>query len=216
MQYLATPLIFASLVVLLGSGCGDRTSRTHPIYYGKVIFGDSAAKKNVRQFMVQGQNVYLDENGNNKPDSDEMVNSGTVLKSENSEFQFQLATVDLGIHPDLVSESRSQTLILYVDIIGQEKYQMTGQLTMVTAASEPETIQFGGPLQFLQIEPLVLKPNSDQKQDLKIYLGTQPENAQSPTIVVPDKSPPFPTLAIEFQSTDNSNQSDSYLMDYFC
>ena len=140
---------------------------------------------------------------------------------------FTVSKIDLGIAPESVSETLTQKLILYIDIGKESSYTMSG--SMVVTSEKENWLNFGGPMEFLEMEKLSLT-KSEAPEEIKLFIGTVATNPDetsdnSPkdpselfrtTIVVPTEQPPFPKGSIKFFVPDSEPVIKEFVMDHFC
>ena len=188
------------------------------LYFGKVVFGHEQTPETTKLFIVRGREIFLDENADHVPQDSELIapHGKTKIQQPESTVDFEFASIDVGVSPELVSENRPQKLILYVDVLGEFKYQMTGQLELATTPAPNDYLHFGGPLQFLALEEVEIRENESEPQDIKIYLGTPTENPLNTTVVAPNQQPPFPEVKISFEMEGEETEERKLTMDYFC
>ena len=196
----------------------SRAISQEPLFFGHVVFGQENTTDTIHLFIVRGRQIFLDANGDHRPQNSEELrqSSGHLIQQTDSNLKFKFASIDIGISPDLLSETRLQKLIFYVDINSEFEFQMTGQMELSKSVDPSNYLHFGGPLEFLALDEIKLNNESETPQDIKIYLGTVSGQSSNTTVVVPNENPPYPKASIRFADGNPLPNRQEFTMDHFC
>ena len=214
------------------------SSDNSPVLYGDVLLGSNEADKGMPlRFMVRGEQIFLDENGDQIPQASELLPDRKIEQISNSQLEsnYTISKLDLGVAPESVSESLTQKLIVYVDIgQGEDQYSMSGKMELTSNPEQANWLHFGGPLSFMAMETLEVSKKANGSKELTIFLGTI-ANGPNPlvdgaqqdvdvelnpvfrtTVVTPSDKPPYPQASVAFQIPNTEPFVQELTMDQFC
>ena len=230
---LLVPILVLLVLVIAGRFLIPTSKPTS--LYGQVLFGTETDNPEAwMHVIVEGNDRFIDKNKNAIAEKTELLASNQELTHQVGNRKFTVSNISLGIPADAVSESFPQRLLLTVQVHDKRPFTMTGQMQLVESADDCNWLQFGGDLRFLSMGVPELRAGA-APSEVKIFVGTVtdgPPNSEKQlhitdvakseskidifrsTIVVPNQSPPFPTIALEINGSDSATKRIS--MDRFC
>lgn len=234
MKYLVAVLSIA-IVCIAGWVWFQNRSTPGTPYYGRALFGNDATDSQAWQhFIVQGDQVFVDQDRDAVADSSEVFDSSSGLKFSVGNREYSIVAAQAGVDADAVSESLPQRLQLEVDVHGVRPYRMAGKMLLTHDPDDCNWLHFGGELQFLVMDPPRLRAGAKTAAELKIFIGTptsgpltqndmttstsssQPDVFRT-AIVIPVRQSPYPSLELAFDLNGTMEPAPQQLvMDQFC
>ena len=204
------------------------------LFFGRILLGpDKSNESMVYRFIVQGGDLYVDENKDNIPQAGELDTDGRLPLIEDvaAGVSYDVSGIRLGLAPENVSDTLPQQVAVTVDVAGKQPFTQAGSIVMTRDPATSNWLHFNGPLQMLYVNDAGLHKGSKRGTEVKVYLGTIAdaptlENGESgdfaeedlmkqTAIVIPNQSTPFPHVSIKYESEDGPIVQELDL-DTFC
>ncbi len=145
--------LLVGIAMLTGCFSGNGSSRESDVmFFGRALIGpDRDNDEMMLHFIVQGNNIYLDQNKDDIPDPDELLTTNQLppIVNPTSEVKYLVKEIRLGKSPQLVDEDFPQALGLTVEVEDKVVYSMGGSINMSVNPQTSDWVHFAGKLEFL-------------------------------------------------------------------
>ena len=233
MKYLVTFLALAVTAVVAWIFLQNQPSGAES-YFGRALLGHDIGDESAwLHIIVQGENVFFDENKDDSCNESERFHSGEPRQFTVGGRVYEITNATPGIAADAISESLPQQIHLTVDVLDERPYRMAGKMVATTTPEKCNWIQFGGKLDFLVMSQPKLRAGNETAAEVKIFIGTTTSGtADAPvpvlaksgekldsfrtTIIIPREEPPYPNLDLTFTSQSGDPTNQFLQMNEFC
>jgi hypothetical protein len=163
-------------------------------FFGRACLGpDKSNNEMVLNFVVQGSDIFLDQNKDDiaQPEEHLDTNQLPLIEDSASGTQYQLKELRLTKGVDLVSKDLPQCLALTVAVSGENKFEQIGQVFMSTQAEDAKWVHFNGRNRMIFGDPEV-ELTAGEKIQLTVFFGTnavgEGRDLGTPRILEADKA----------------------------
>ncbi len=204
-------VILALIAVAVGASIPFWGSESSPPpLYGKVLFGlDTSNETAIANFIVQGDEIFIDANNDDLPDPSELVDAGALPKFETGGSIFNLLELKLGVLPELVGELPQQ-LAMTVEVAGNPSYQQAGSVVMAEEPSNSNWLHVGGPISLVFSDPELVFFKGETGAEIRIQAGAIAQGLASEIGQTADTSR-HPVSLVSDNGKPNNNRMASLL-----
>jgi hypothetical protein len=143
-------------------------------FFGRACLGpDKSNNEMVLNFVVQGSDIFLDQNKDDIAQPEERLDTNQlpVIEDSVSGTQYQLKELRLTKGVELVSKDLPQCLALTVAVSGENNFEQIGQIFMSTQAEDVKWVHFNGRNRMIFGDPEIAL-TAGEKIQLTVFFGT--------------------------------------------
>ena len=208
-------LVLACIKLMPSRAAGEVGSNS--LYFGRILIGpDKTDDSKIFHFIVQGRDLYVDENKDNIPQPEELdtVRSLPLIEDPESKTIYEVSGLRLGLAPENVSDKLPQQLGMTVEVQGKQAYTQSGSVVLTRDPEKSNWLHFSGPLEMLFLDDIGLHKGGAKPSQLKLYVGSVARGSASDianssdaaglnlisrtAFLIPDETTPFPRVTIKY------------------